>query len=84
MLENFVKHILNKSNEKAMIAFKTICVMAFFIPNWLFASVLVGYCYGDFAGRIYSVLSGSGMFYLFLLVLGNIIVGEENEHGRSD
>ena len=40
--------------KKAMIAFKTICVMAFFIPNWLFASVLVWYWFGEFAGRIYS------------------------------
>ena len=54
--------------KKAMIAFKTICVMAFFIPNWLFASVLVWYWLGEFAGRIYSVFAGSGMFYLFLLL----------------
>lgn len=70
--------------KKAMIAFKTICVMAFFIPNWLFASILVWYWFGEFAGRIYSAFAGSGMFYLFLLALGNIIVGEENEHGRSN
>ena len=70
--------------KKAIIAFRAICVTAFFIPNWLFASVLVWYWFGKFAGRIYSVFAGSGMFYLFLLALGNIIVGEENEHGRSN
>ena len=70
--------------KKAIIAFKTICVTAFFIPNWLFASVLVWYWLGEFAGRIYAFFAGIGMFYLFLLALGNIIVGEENEHGRSN